>query len=203
VANAGFYFAGPLVANSLAEELDVLTLHGAVPLQLAHRFGRDFAQRGRGAIILVSSSVAASPVPFEANYAAVKAYVLSPGQALNYELKKDGVDVLVVSPRQTQTEGLDNAVGIDFSKLGGPRMAPPRVVGAPTSFPAQSTTSPTSWGNTCCLDGCPCACTPRSSDAPSPAIPGTHHEPGGRPSGLRGPGGARGVRDRRAPRGPG
>jgi short-subunit dehydrogenase len=127
VANAGFYFAGPLVANSLADELDVLTLHGAVPLQLAHRFGRDFAQRHRGAIILVSSSIAASPVPFEANYAAVKAYVLSLGQALNYELKKDGVDVLVISPGQTQTEGLDNAVGIDFSKLAGPKMAPSRV----------------------------------------------------------------------------
>jgi hypothetical protein len=39
----------------------------------------------------------------------------------------DGVDVLVVSPGQTQTEGLDNAAGIDFSKLGGPKMASSRV----------------------------------------------------------------------------
>jgi short-subunit dehydrogenase len=117
VANAGFSFAGPLVANSLADELDVLTIHGAVPLQLAHRFGRGFAQRRRGAIVLVSSSIAASPVPFEANYAAVKAH----------ELKKDGVDVLVVSPGQTQTEGLDNAAGIDFGRLAGSKMDPARV----------------------------------------------------------------------------
>lgn len=46
---------------------------------------------------------------------------------MNYELKKDGVDVLVVSPGPTQTEGLDNAVGIDFHKLEGPMMAPSRV----------------------------------------------------------------------------
>ena len=111
----------------MADELDVLTLHGTVPLQLAHRFGRRFAQRRRGAIILVSSIIAASPVPFEANYAAVKAYVLSLGQALHYELKKDGVDVLVVSPGPTRTEGLEHAVGIDFSKVAGPKMAPARV----------------------------------------------------------------------------
>jgi len=97
VANAGISLAGPLVAHSLADELDVFALDGAVPLQLAHRFGRDFAQRRRGAIVLVSSSIAASPVPYSANYAAVKAYVLSLGQALNYELKKDGVDVLVAT----------------------------------------------------------------------------------------------------------
>ncbi|MCP2167637.1 SDR family NAD(P)-dependent oxidoreductase [Goodfellowiella coeruleoviolacea] len=127
VAAAGVYFGGALVANTLTAELDVLTLHGAVPLQLAHRFGGQFARRGRGAIILVSSVIAAGPVPFEANYAAVKAYVLSLGQALNYELKRDGVDVLVVSPGQTQTEGLDKAAGIDFSKIPGTKMASSRV----------------------------------------------------------------------------
>jgi uncharacterized protein len=128
VANAGIYGAGRLVDRSLAEELDVFTLDGAVPLQLAHRFGRDFAQRRRGAIVLVSSVIAASPVPYQANYAAVKAYVLSLGQALNHELKKDGVDVLVVSPGMTQTEGTDKGDGIDFHKLGGPMMDVSRVV---------------------------------------------------------------------------
>lgn len=124
VANAGISTTGRFVGNELATELDVFTLDGAVPLQLAHRFGQDFAQRRRGAIILVSSTVAASPVPYLANYAAVKAYVLSLGQALNYELKKDGVDVLVVSPGPTQTPGHENA-GID---VGGVRaMAPSRV----------------------------------------------------------------------------
>ena len=41
VANAGISVAGPLVDNSPIEELNVLTLDGVVPLQLAHRFGPD------------------------------------------------------------------------------------------------------------------------------------------------------------------
>ncbi|GHE83773.1 short-chain dehydrogenase [Amycolatopsis deserti] len=127
VANAGIFHAGPFVANELSDELDVLALDGALPLQLAHRFGREFVRRGRGALILVSSSLATSPVPYQANYAAVKAYVLSLGQALNHEWKEHGVDVLVVSPGPTQTEGLDNAIGIDFRKLGGRKMDPARV----------------------------------------------------------------------------
>jgi short-subunit dehydrogenase len=130
VANAGISTTGPFVKNSLAEELDVLTLDGRVPLQLAHRFGSDFAQRRRGAIILVSSTIAAGPIPYLANYAAIKAYVLSLGQALNYELKQDGVDVLVVSPGPTQTPGHESA-GIDVG--GVSPMAPSRVVRAALS----------------------------------------------------------------------
>lgn len=130
VANAGINSGGPLVNNSLAEELDVLTLDAAVPLQMAHRFGRDFAKRGRGAIVLVASSLEASATPYAANYAAVKAYVSSLGQALHYELKKEGVDVLVVSPGMTKTEIADRTIGLDLQKMIGPRMAASQVVQA-------------------------------------------------------------------------
>lgn len=130
VANAGASVPGEFTAHSLSDELNILALNGTVSMQLAHRFGGDFAQRGRGAIILVSSMIAAGPVPYQANFAAVKAYVSSLGQALNRELKKDGVDVLVLSPGQTRTEGLDNTAGIDFDKLMGRKMAPSQVVHA-------------------------------------------------------------------------
>jgi len=130
IANAGITVAGPFVKNSLDQERDVLTLDGAVPLQLAHHFGREFTHRGRGAIVLVSSMIAASPVPYLANYSAVKAYILSLGQALSYELKKDGVDVLVVSPGATHTEGMKDTAGIDFYKLSGPVMDVSHVVTA-------------------------------------------------------------------------
>lgn len=127
VANAGIFYAGPLVDNELTDELDVVTLDALVPLQLAHRFGRGFVRHRRGALILVSSSIAGSPVPYQANYAASKAFVLSLGQALHHEWKKHDVDVLVVSPGQTRTEGLENASGIDFSRMGGPTMDPSQV----------------------------------------------------------------------------
>ena len=127
VANAGIYAGGRLIDNALERELDILTLNAVVPLQLAHRFGRDFAQRGKGAILLVSSLTGATPTPYVANYAAAKGYVALLGQALNYELRRDGVDVLVVCPGATQTEGLDNAVGIDFHKMGTSLMDPAEV----------------------------------------------------------------------------
>ncbi|MBU8828766.1 SDR family NAD(P)-dependent oxidoreductase [Mycolicibacterium goodii] len=130
VANAGIYAGGRLIDNELECELDILTLNTTVPLQLAHRFGRDFAQRGRGAIVLVSSLTGAAPTPYVANYAAAKGYVALLGQALNYELRRDGVDVLVVCPGATQTEGLDNAKGIDFHEMGAPMMDPAKVARA-------------------------------------------------------------------------
>jgi uncharacterized protein len=127
VANAGIYVAGPMMNNKLGEELDVLKLDAAIPLQLAHGFGQLFRDRRRGALILVSSTIAATAAPYLANYAAVKAYILSLGQALSYEMKKHGVHVLVISPGPTKTEGVDNAVGIDFAKLPVPMMDPDRV----------------------------------------------------------------------------
>jgi short-subunit dehydrogenase len=130
IANAGNYAAGPFLSNDLGGEVDVLTLNATVPMELAHRFGRRFAQRGRGAIVLISSTVGAGPAPYLANYAAAKAYILSLGQALNYEFKKSGVDLLVVSPGPTKTEGAANAEGIDFSKLPVPMMAPAKVARA-------------------------------------------------------------------------
>ncbi len=130
VADAGISSAGPLAESSLDDELEVLTLDAVVPLQMAHHFGRALAQRGRGAIVLVASSLDASAVPYVANYAAAKAYVSSLGRALHYELKRDGVDVLVVSPGMTKTEITERSVGLDFEKISGPRMAASQVVEA-------------------------------------------------------------------------
>ncbi|AQT82367.1 short-chain dehydrogenase [Mycolicibacterium litorale] len=127
VANAGISSVGAFLDHSLQDELDVLALNGAVPLRLAHQFGRMFVGQGRGAIILVSSTIAAGAIPFLANYAAVKAYVLSLGQALNYELKETGVDVLVVSPGPTRTDGHAKA-GLDVA--GASVMNPSRVAAA-------------------------------------------------------------------------
>ena len=127
IANAGNYASGSFLHNDLATEMDVLTLNAAVPVQIAHQFGRQFARRRRGGIILISSTVGAGPAPYLANYAAAKAYILSLGQALNYEFKKAGVDLLVVSPGPTKTEGAEQAEGIDFSKLPLPMMSPDKV----------------------------------------------------------------------------
>lgn len=57
-----------------------------------------------GRIILMSSSAAFVPQPGFSIYAATKAYVLSYGQSLNAELKKERVHVTVVCPGPVDTE---------------------------------------------------------------------------------------------------
>ncbi|HYB87905.1 MAG TPA: SDR family NAD(P)-dependent oxidoreductase [Streptosporangiaceae bacterium] len=130
VASAGVVTAGPFLGNDLAAETALLNLNLLVPAQLAHVYGQQLSRRGRGGIILVSSAVAFSPVPYTANYAAAKAYTASLGQALYYELKLAGVDVLTLAPGPVRTEGAENADGIDFGKLPVPAMHPAPVVRA-------------------------------------------------------------------------
>jgi uncharacterized protein len=119
-----FDVAVEIVELDLAAEMQ----NALVPMQLAHEYGRTMAKRNRGGIILVASTVGHQAAPYLANYAATKAYIATQGQALNYGLKKSGVDVLVLSPGPTKTEGVRNAVGIDFTELPLPMMEPSRVV---------------------------------------------------------------------------
>lgn len=97
-------------------------------MQLAHHYGQAMVARGRGALILLSSTVGHFATPYLANYAATKAYVSALGRALHYELKASGVDVLTVTPGPTDTEGLNTAEGIDFTALPMPLMSTTAVV---------------------------------------------------------------------------
>jgi hypothetical protein len=60
--------------------------------------------RGQGKIMLVASVAGFSPGPYMAVYFASKAYVLSFGEALAYELAGTGVAVSVACPGATDTE---------------------------------------------------------------------------------------------------
>jgi short-subunit dehydrogenase len=62
------------------------------------------ARRQKGAIIFVSSVSAFVATPFEATYAASKAYELYLSDALGYELRSKGVRVLALCPGSTDTE---------------------------------------------------------------------------------------------------
>ncbi len=60
--------------------------------------------RGRGTIMLVASTAAFQAGPYMAVYCATKAYVLSLGEAIRYELRGTGVTVSVLCPGATETE---------------------------------------------------------------------------------------------------
>jgi short-subunit dehydrogenase len=59
--------------------------------------------RGRGRVMLVGSTAAFQPGPGMAVYFATKAYVLSFGEAIAYELRGTGVTVTVLCPGPTAT----------------------------------------------------------------------------------------------------
>jgi short-subunit dehydrogenase len=73
-------------------------------LTQTHHFGRRFARRGRGGLILIGSIVGFQGTPLAGHYAATKAYIQSLAEALHAELAPGGVDVLSAAPGPTDTE---------------------------------------------------------------------------------------------------
>ena len=128
VLAAGVFTTGPFIGNDLSSETQLVRLNAITPMQLTHRYASTFIDRHRGGIILVASTVGHQAAPYLANYAATKAYVATLGEALSYEFKRSGVDLTVLSPGPTNTEGVRTAEGIDFSKLPLPMMGPEAVV---------------------------------------------------------------------------
>jgi short-subunit dehydrogenase len=81
--------------------LDVVAL-----VHLTKLFVKDMVARNFGYVLQVSSIGAYQPSPTYASYSAAKSFVLSFGEALNYELRRTNVKVSVVSPGVTETEFL-------------------------------------------------------------------------------------------------
>jgi short-subunit dehydrogenase len=103
VAAAGFGTSGPFLDSTLEEELEMLDVNCRAPLRMSLHFGRRFARRGRGGIVLMSSIVGFQGTPNAAHYAATKAYVQTLAEALNVELAPLGVDVLASAPGPTDS----------------------------------------------------------------------------------------------------
>lgn len=116
IANAGVENNGAFDDHSEAEISQLIALNVNSPLVLAHKFTRRFKQRGGGGILLTASLFGYQGVPYFANYAASKAYVIALGEALNVELKPFGIDVTVVSPGLTETPMTED-LPIDFNKI--------------------------------------------------------------------------------------
>jgi short-subunit dehydrogenase len=98
VAAAGFGTAGNFLDAKLEDELAMLDVNCRAVMQLSLHFGKRFAERGRGGLILFGSLVAYQGTPRAAHYAATKAYVQTLAEALHVELAPKGVDVLSSAP---------------------------------------------------------------------------------------------------------
>ena len=104
VSNAGFGTYGPFVEQDPELQLRIVEVNNRAAVGLTTILAPRLVERGRGAVILLSSTAAYQPVAFEAVYGASKAFNLMFGEALWAELSEHGIDVIVLSPGFTPTE---------------------------------------------------------------------------------------------------
>jgi uncharacterized protein len=103
VSNAGDMLLGELAGHDPGLLVRDTQLNVTAHLALTRHFAPRLAGRGRGGILLVSSIAGLQGVPYMANYAAAKAYVIALGEAVHRELAPRGVHVTVLLPGATDT----------------------------------------------------------------------------------------------------
>jgi uncharacterized protein len=127
VNNAGFGLIGEAAELDRAEQLAMIDLNIRVLTELSLAFV-DALSRLHGGILNVASVAAFLPGPGMAVYYATKAYVLSFSEALNHELKSQGVRVTALCPGPVPTEFQARA-GIPEVELPNGQRAP-RALGS-------------------------------------------------------------------------
>lgn len=127
ISNAGSMMAGDFLTIDQQIWQQDLRLNAKAHLDLAHHFGQHLARRKRGGLLLVSSTAALQGIPFSAEYAAAKAYVLTLGEALHVEFQRMGVHVTVLLPGATDTP-LMAASGFNPDTLPIKPMSPKQCV---------------------------------------------------------------------------
>ena len=128
INNAAVEQRGAFLRNTDKELRNAIELNVTAPTELGQRFGRRFIQRERGGIIFVSGSIGYQAVPNLANYAATKAHQVNLAEALHYELRPYGVDVLGLSPGLTTTPMIGRLEqAINFGRVGMIQLTPDYV----------------------------------------------------------------------------
>lgn len=104
INNAGLGAAGRFDRQEETRVSEMLQVNIVALTELTRLLLPAMVARRSGRIMLVASVAAFQPGPRMAVYFASKAYVLSFGEALAYELRKTGVMVSVLCPGATATE---------------------------------------------------------------------------------------------------
>lgn len=103
ICNAGMLLFSTL-ANTSPERLHtIIDLHCTTTTLLCRYLGEAMKRRGRGRILIMSSSTAWLPYPTVSHYSATKAYLKSFAFSLWYELHRYGVSVTAVFPGAVDT----------------------------------------------------------------------------------------------------
>ncbi len=116
--NAGRGIGGDFVRDTdLDDELNVIAVNVTSTVHLAKRFIPEMVQRQRGRVLITSSIAATQPGPYEAVYAASKAFDQSFAEAIRSELKDSGVTVTSLMPGVTETNFFSRA-DMDDTRAG-------------------------------------------------------------------------------------
>ncbi len=98
VNNAGFGVYRPFAESGRVKELNQERLLVEAVVDLLARYVPGMVERRRGAVINMSSTAGFQPLPYNAGYAAAKAYVLLLSESVHAEVKEHGVTITAVCP---------------------------------------------------------------------------------------------------------
>ena len=116
VNNAGFGLCGNFSEADLGRELEMIDLNVKAYHILTKLFLKDMKKKNKGYILNVASSAAFESGPLMATYYATKSYVYHLSEAINYEMKKEKVNVTVscLCPGPVDTN-FNNVANVKFS----------------------------------------------------------------------------------------
>ncbi len=101
---AGLGMSGPFDASDPLRVGEMLQVNVVALTELTRMVLPGMVARRRGKIMMMASTAAFQPGPQMAVYCASKAYVLSFGEAIAYELRDSGVAITTLCPGATDTE---------------------------------------------------------------------------------------------------
>jgi len=104
INNAGFGMYGSFVDMPLPRIHEMLRLHVNAVVDSTRLFLPSMIERKAGAIINVASLAGLFPIPYMAEYAATKAFMISFSEALAEEVRPSGVYIQACCPGYTDTD---------------------------------------------------------------------------------------------------
>jgi short-subunit dehydrogenase len=118
IFNAAAEPGGRFIDISIEDHLNNITVNCIAPTMLTHALAGLMAKRGRGGIVLVSSTAALQGLKQWVSYGAAKSYELLLGEGLWDELRDHGIDALtyVVGATYTPTfQQIQKKLGLPFA----------------------------------------------------------------------------------------
>jgi short-subunit dehydrogenase len=122
INNAGYGLSGAFENYSAKEHTDMMQVNMNIVIELCSLFLPELKKASEAHILNIASSAAYQAVPGLSVYAASKAFVLSFGRGLQFELRNTNVRVTTICPGGTDTDFANRANLIDKARKAGEKL---------------------------------------------------------------------------------